>query len=285
MYRPVYWGQVCMQMLVLMWIAPEKGSLMTPWLCAFVLRCVCQIWEGSCENETVLWSLCKKGMRQLYCSHGPQHIFIFSHICCAMYTHGMSMPFPIPRPIYISLYGHLHRAPLFLVTLHLGCSLLWRWLGRDVARQWTPETALSRCCWLSQAASSPTRRNTTLSFLKCVTASGVLETAGNSSHACTWAHTHTNAHTRTWQNFTVEHNRCCIPALRKLGWSDFVQVANFPKVSLKLWKYMSQYYLGHFFQSCRVVNQTKTGYILSHIYTLFKANSVSFLYSVYYTSK
>ncbi len=60
--------------------------------------------------------------------------------------------------------------------------------GGDVARQWTPETALSRCCWLSQAASSPTRRNITLSFLKCVTASGVLKTAGN---------THTHTHTRT----------------------------------------------------------------------------------------
>ncbi len=58
----------------------------------------------------------------------------------------------------------------------------------DVARQWTRETALSRCCWLSQAASSPTRRNTTLSFLKCVTASGVLKTAGNT-------HTHTHTHT------------------------------------------------------------------------------------------
>lgn len=165
----------------------KNASLMTPRLCAFVLRCVCRIGEGSLEDETVLWSLCKKGMWQLYSSHGPQHIFILSHICCVIYTHGMSMPFPVPRPIYISLYGHLHRAPLLLVTLNLGCSLPWRWLGgggMDVARQWTPETALSRCCWLSQAASSPTRRNTTLSFLKCVTASGVLKTAGNT-------HTHT----------------------------------------------------------------------------------------------
>lgn len=65
---------------------------------------------------------------------------------------------------------------------------------KDVARQWTPETALSRCCWLSQAASSPTRRNTTLSFLKCVTASGVLETAGSTHthvHDCTDTRLHT----------------------------------------------------------------------------------------------
>lgn len=130
-----------------------------------------------------------------------QHIFIFSHICCAiyMYTHRMSIPSHILLTIYISLYGHLHRAPLFLVTLYLGCSLLWHWLGWGVARQWTPETALSRCCWLSQAAFSPTRRNTTLSFLKCVTASGVLKTAGNSSHTCARAHIHTHAHTQTLQ--------------------------------------------------------------------------------------
>lgn len=77
----------------------KKASLMTPRLCAFVLRCVCRIGEGSLEDETVVWSLCEKGMRQLYSSYGPQHIFILSHICCAIYTHGMSMPFPVPRPI------------------------------------------------------------------------------------------------------------------------------------------------------------------------------------------
>ncbi len=40
----------------------KKSSLMTPRLCAFVLRRVCRIGEGSLEDETVLWSLYKKGM-------------------------------------------------------------------------------------------------------------------------------------------------------------------------------------------------------------------------------
>lgn len=283
MYCPVYGGQVCMQMLVLMQIAPKKGSLMTPRLCAFVLRCVCRIWEGSRENETVLWSLCKKGMRQLYCSHGPQHIFIFSHICCAIYTHGMSMPFPIPRPIYISLYGHLHRAPLFLVTLHLGCSLLWRWLGRDVARQWTPETALSRCCWLSQAASSPTRRNITLSFLKCVTASGVLETAGNSSHACTWAHTHTRSHTNLTKLYCgaqpVLHSST---VETRMVW--FCTTCKFSKSLFETLEIYEPILFGpfFFFQCCWVVIQTKTGYILSHIHFVQSKLSLFSLFSVLY---
>lgn len=70
----------------------------------------------------------------------------------------------------------------------------------DVARQWTLETVLSRCRWLSQAASSPARRNTTLSFLKCVMASGVLKAAGK---RLAHRETHTVTHDTTMKNFTT----------------------------------------------------------------------------------
>lgn len=211
------------------------------------------------------------------------HLYILTHMLWDIHSRNVdAISYPasyLYQSLWPSAQGTIipgHSAFGMLVTVAL--------VGGDVARQWTLETALSRCCWLSQAASSPTRRNTTLSFLKCVTASGVLETAGNNSHTWTWTHRHAHARTLTWQNFIVEHNRCCIPALWKLGWSDFVQVKNFPKVCLKLWKYMRQYYLGHFFSvllSCHCLSFRLKRVMFCHIYNLFKANSVSFLYSVY----
>lgn len=93
---------------------------------------------------------------------------------------------------------------------------------------------------------------------------------------------HTHAHTRNWQNFTVEHNRCCIPALRKLGWTDFVQVANFPKVCLKCWKYETILF-GPFFFSVVELSFRLKPVKFCHIYTLFKANSL--LHLVYYSPK
>lgn len=73
---------------------------MTPRRCAFVLRSVCQIGEGSRENETVLWSLCKKGnVTAVLLPWSTAHLYVLTHMLCDTHVHSQNVD-PISYPAY-----------------------------------------------------------------------------------------------------------------------------------------------------------------------------------------
>lgn len=235
-------------------------------VCIFFFRCVCWIEEGSLEDETVLWSLCKKGMWQLYSSHGPRHIFILSHICCTIYTHRMSMPFLVLRPIYISLYGHLHRAPLFLVTLHLGCSLPWRWLGGMLLGSGPQRLHCPDAAGFPMLPSLQPEGTLRSHFWS------VLLHLGCSKQQGTHEHTDTHACTQSWQTLRSS------TAETRMVW--FLQVHIFLKF---VWHFvnMRQYYLDHFLYvelPCYIL------YTVSPKQTLFSIQCILHLFELFKVS-